>query len=444
MDGVRILLISTYELGHQPLHVASPAAKLTASGHEVRAMDLSVEGFDPDRIAWSELIGISVPMHTAMRLAVETVARIRSIDPALPIALYGLYAGMSPGLGVDAMLVGEYEDDLVEWASRIPGNQLLSTDVGRDEFAVPDRSILPSLASYAHLEVGADHRQVGYVEASHGCRHRCRHCPIPTVYDGRYRIVGEDVVVDDAMQQIDAGARHITFGDPDFFNGPAHSMRVLEAIHRRAPEVGFDVTIKVEHLLNRRDLLARMRRLGVVFVVSAFESADDRTLDLLDKGHTVADMSVAVGLCREAGLDLHPSWMPFVPWTTPLDVVEIFRFVAAHDLMSVTDPVQMSIRLLVPPGSLVLDVPEVAPVMGPIDESALTHRWEALDPAADALQRRLAAIAERAASSGEDPMGVLVEQWRASLEFAGLPIEEAQIPHGATAGRPRMTEPWFC
>jgi len=41
---MRVLLVSTYELGHQPLHVASPAALLRRVGHDVRCLDLSVEG----------------------------------------------------------------------------------------------------------------------------------------------------------------------------------------------------------------------------------------------------------------------------------------------------------------------------------------------------------------------------------------------------------------
>ena len=75
---MRVLLISTYELGHQPLHVASPAAALRSAAHEVRCLDLSVEPWDLELLDWPEAVAFSVPMHTAMRLAVRGVEEIRA------------------------------------------------------------------------------------------------------------------------------------------------------------------------------------------------------------------------------------------------------------------------------------------------------------------------------------------------------------------------------
>ncbi len=440
---VRVLLLSTYELGHQPLHVASPAAVLMSAGHDVMAVDLSIDRLGDEAIEWAEAVGISVPMHTALRLAAGVVDRCRRIRPGLPIALYGLYAGMNPELDVDAMLVGEYEAGLLSWVGDTTGGGL-AVDLGRQSFQVPERGLLPPLDAYAHLRTGDLHRVVGYVEASHGCRHRCRHCPIPAVYDGRYRIVGEETVVADVLAQVEAGAGHITFGDPDFLNGPAYAMAVLERCHREVPAVTFDVTIKVEHLLRHSDLVRRLPGLGVLFAISAFESTDDRTLRLLEKGHTVADMRAAMDLCREVGLDLHPSWMPFVPWTAPGDVVDIFRFLDGHDLLTITDPVQMSIKLLIPPGSLMLEVPEVAEAVGDFDPGALGYQWAFADPAAGVLQQSLAAMAEEADAVGRDPVETLVAMWAVALDAAGADASEAQIPPGATVGRPRMTESWFC
>lgn len=408
------------------------------------AVDLAVESFDSDILHEVDAVGISVPMHTAMRLATDLVARIRSLAPELPIAIYGLYADMNSDLPVDARFVGEYEQGLLAWVDRGAPPTGTIVAIGRQSFGVPDREVLPGLASYAHLSIDGDHRQVGYVEASHGCRHRCRHCPIPVVYDGRYRIVGAESVVADAVAQVEAGARHITFGDPDFLNGPAHAMGVLRRLHDRLPDVTFDLTIKVEHLLRHADLVRRLPELGVLFVVSAFESTDDRTLELLDKGHTVADMEASVELCRASGLEIRPSWMPFVPWTTPADVTDIFGFLDRHDLLATTDPVQMSIKLLIPPGSLMLEVPEVQKAVGELDAGALTYAWQYSDPAADLLQQQLARIAEDANAQAIDPVETMVNMWAVALESAGRDASEAQIPAGATVGRPRMTESWFC
>ena len=115
------------------------------------------------------------------------------------------------------------------------------------------------------------------------------------VYQGQFRVVQPEVVLADIAAQVAAGAEHITFGDPDFFNGPTHAMHIVDAMHAAHPRVTFDVTIKVEHLLQHRDLLPRLAASGCAFVTSAVESLDDRVLAFLDKGHTRA------GLLRGGG-----------------------------------------------------------------------------------------------------------------------------------------------
>ena len=178
-DGMmRALLVSTYELGHQPLHVASPAGALIAAGHEVATLDLAVERLTPGLLDGVDVVAISVPMHTAMRLGVTAARAIREARPTLPIAFYGLYAAMSGDPTVDrladAVIAGEYEEELVGWVSA-GGGELESVEVGKTTFTVPARQTLPLLDQYAHLSMGEEHRLAGYVEASHGCRHRCRH-----------------------------------------------------------------------------------------------------------------------------------------------------------------------------------------------------------------------------------------------------------------------------
>jgi radical SAM superfamily enzyme YgiQ (UPF0313 family) len=373
---------------------------------------------------------------------------VRAASSELPVAVYGLYAAMGTIQGVDRVIVGEYEEELVSWVQSIASGERMggavTLDIGKQRFLVPHRADLPPLDSYAHLSVGDDHRRVGYVEASHGCRHRCRHCPLPVVYDGRFRIVEPETVLHDIDNLVSSGARHVTFGDPDFFNGAAHAMKVLRAANDRHPGLTFDVTIKVEHLLQHRHLLAELAERNVLFVTSAFESTNDEVLALLDKGHTRRDMHTALELCREVGLDVHPSWLPFTPWTTAGDLAEIFSFIDEFDLFEVTEPVQLAIRLLIPRGSLVLDIPGVRDLVGDYDEEALSYLWTSSDPAVDELQAGLAARAERHAAGEGSLIETLVDMWSMALETAGAGEVTPQIPAGAITGRPRLTEPWFC
>jgi pyruvate-formate lyase-activating enzyme len=292
----------------------------------------------------------------------------------------------------------------------------------------PALDLLPPLTAYTRLAVGGEERLVASVEASRGCAHRCRHCPVPVVYDGRIRVNDVDTVLATIAAQVERGAEHVSFGDPDFFNGVHHSMRVVRAMHARFPELTFDCTVKVEHVIAHPDLWAELAAAGCLFVVSAFESVNDDILERLDKGHTAADAARAVALLRGHGITVRPSWLPFTPWSTLDDVQAILEFVADHDLVGDVDPVQYTIRLLVPEGSLLLGHVDG---LGPWDAARLTYGWESpLDP----LQARLAALVEAAP---EMSISALYDEVRAEagLSRLGLTVSDSS---------PRLTESWFC
>ncbi len=439
---MRTLLLSTYELGHQPLGIAGPAAELALAGHEVRGRDLSIDSLDPDDVVWAERVVVSVPMHTARRLGGDVAASIHALDQHLPIAFHGLYGTVSVdearAQGVRAFFAGEAEDELVAWID--DPRPVVKAVADRRTPTAPLRSGLPELDRYAKLRIDGEERVSGYVEASRGCRHRCRHCPLPAVYDGRYRIVPPEVIVADAIAQVEAGARHLTFGDPDFLNGPVHALKVLRAVHRAAPDTTFDLTIKVEHLLDHREVLEELAELGVVFIVSAFEHTDDSVLAILDKGHTARDMSEAVALVDEAGMELRPTWLPFTPWTTRTHMADLVRFLADHGLWGAIDPIQLTIRLLLPDGSLLVDHPEMTPHLRGYDPASLGHVWEHPDPTVDVLARRLADTVDQAVGAGEGDREVLVRLVDIIAEAAGVSLPAVPEELVGTG----LTEAWFC
>jgi hypothetical protein len=432
---MRVLLVATYELGHQPGNLAGPAGRLRDRGHEVRALDTSLDPWDPSLVEWADRVALSVPMHTATRLARELAAMITK-----PVCCYGLYASMCADVA-DAAIAGEYEDALVAWVEGEPIGVTVELGRARPERrraeTSPARDLLPALDRYVRLSVGNEMRVVGSVEASRGCAHRCRHCPVPVVYDGRVRVADEATVLADIDQLVGAGAEHITFGDPDFLNAPQHSMRIVRALHERFPHITFDCTVKVEHVLAHQDLLAELRDSGCLFMVSAFESLNDEMLARLDKGHTAADAALAVALLRVHSIDVRPSFLPFTPWTTRADVADLLDFVYEHDLVGSVDPVQYTIRLLLPAGSLLLDHPAIAPYLGPWDPARLSFDWTPNDPEMDVLQRELADLVEASVERGES----ITETYARVRHAVGLPAVELAA---CTTDRPRLTESWFC
>ncbi len=491
MNPIKVVLISTYELGRQPFGLASPAAWLEATGASVACLDLAVQSLDEPLVAGADLVALYVPMHTATRLAAGVVERVRRINPVAHICFYGLYAPVNEGflrkLGADTILGGEFEAGLaalvrrLERRSRIreatrihankdtnlrapsrsfagrekylidapaEGQREPTIDLAKQIFLVPDRSKLPSLQQYAHL-IQADGRNqvVGYTEASRGCKHRCRHCPIVPVYNGIFRVVQANVVLEDIRRQVALGARHITFGDPDFFNGPGHAMRIVGALHAAFPDLTYDVTIKIEHLLRHARHLPALRDTGCLFVTSAVESIDDAILEIFDKQHTRADLLRVVNLFQEHRLTLVPTFVTFTPWTSLEGYLELLALLHEYDLVENVAPIQYAIRLLIPAGSRLLELPAVRVLVGPFDEAALCYRWAHPDPRVDRLHADILSVVKGAAQA--DRREVFSTVWRlteAALGVAGRDRGRRRAPANVVtrAPVPRMSEPWFC
>jgi radical SAM superfamily enzyme YgiQ (UPF0313 family) len=460
-DSGAVLLVSCYELGHQPLNLASPFAHLGAAGFRPAAADLAVEELDDDAIRAARLIAISVPMHTALRLGARLAERIRGVNPEAHVCFFGLYATLNAdylldGLG-DFVVGGEYERALVDLARALDAGASPETVPGIGTRSRPtppvleriapvpvDRSSLPALRRYAGLERDGAIVRAGYVETTRGCRHTCGHCPITPIYGGRFFAVPREIVLADARSQIRAGARHLTFGDPDFFNGPTHGLRICRALHDEFPALTFDVTIKIEHLIQHRRLVPELAELGCAFVVSAVESLSDTVLAKLSKGHTRADVETALAILDEAGLPMRPSLLPFTPWATLDDYLELLRFVAANDLQDHVDPVHFSIRLLVPPGSALLADPTSAEWLGELDEAAFTHRWRHADSRMDDLQADVAGIVETAAAANDEARETFDLIWNAAHRHSGKTTPAQPPPMVRRRRPPRLTESWFC
>jgi hypothetical protein len=440
-----VLLLSMYELGRQPFGLASPAAWLRQAGVEVRAADLSRERLSTVPVEQATLVAFYLPMHTATRLALPVIDRVRAVNPTARLCAYGLYAPLAADVlrahGVETILGPEFEADLAALATG-PG-PATQTAIPRLTFIQPDRRGLPSLERYAGLQMPDGTRKtVGYTEASRGCKHRCRHCPIVPVYDGQFRVVGLDVVLDDIAAQVACGATHVTFGDPDFFNGPTHARRLVEALAARFPGLSYDATIKVEHLLTHADLLPVLRDTGCAFVTSAVEAVDDQILLRLAKGHTRADVERVADLMMDVGLPLAPTFVAFTPWTTVEGYLDLLDTIARLGWNESVASIQLAIRLLLPAGSLLLALPEIRALTSPTDGSVLAHAWHHPDPRVDALQRDVQRLVGRRLQA---PRGEVFDAvWELAADAAGRASTMRGEPRLARAAIPYLTEPWYC
>ncbi|MBI2835970.1 MAG: radical SAM protein [Acidobacteria bacterium] len=402
-------------------------------------------------------------MHTATRLAIPLIQRVRDWNAGAHTCCYGLYAPPNAEylrrVGVDTILGPEHEADLVALAAALTEARatpqgstaadergsaiLVGSALPRLAFITPDRGDLPPLDRYAHLTREDGERVlVGHTETSRGCKHLCRHCPIVPVYNGRFRIIPSDVVMDDIRAQVARGARHITFGDADFFNGPRHALGIVTSLAEQFPGLTYDVTIKIEHLLKHAGHLPMLRDTGCLFVTSAVESIDNRVLALLEKGHTREDFVEAVRLCREVGLVLTPTFVAFTPWTSLEGYCALLETIEAMDLVEGVAPIQLAIRLLVSEGSRLLDLHDIAQVIDRFDPQMLAYPWRHPDARVDRLQEE--AIEIVAAGSKASRPDVFEKVSALAHRRAGLPRQRPRRTPRARTLVPYLNEPWYC
>ncbi len=466
-----VLLISTYEMGRQPFGLASPAAFLEEAGFDVACLDLSVQRLDRDAVERAALVAFYLPMHTAARIALNVLDKVVVWNPGAHVCLYGLYALASAKVmqqrGACTILGGEFEEGLVRLAQRIcppvqtspdqtleyqpetniEGERQVEPEISlkRQQFRTPSRNNLPALAEYAHLTTAnGARRTVGYTETTRGCKHMCRHCPVVPIYGGQFRVIQPKVVLADIEQQVVAGAEHITFGDPDFLNGPKHAAKIVTTLHKRYPHLTYDVTVKVEHLLAYPALLSTLRETGCVFVTSAIESVDNRVLEILDKGHTRDDFFEVVRLFREAGLALQPTFVAFTPWTTLDSYADLLSTLIELNMINNVPSIQLAIRLLIPAGSCLLEVPEVNRLIGEFEPRSLGYPWRHSDSRVDELQREIQTTIEHATACTDR-----LEIFAQICELLGPRLEQPAPLPPVTTIRPRATipylsEPWYC
>jgi radical SAM superfamily enzyme YgiQ (UPF0313 family) len=456
--AAKIVLISTYELGRQPFGLASPAAWLRKREHSVVCLDLARQSLDETAVGAADLIAIYLQMHTATRLAAQLLPALRAQNPRAHLCCYGLYAPMNEAylrsLGVSTILGGEFENGLVHLAERVlqangngtsqlPQEELL-VSMERLQFEVPDRSGMPALQKYAHLIIPDNgYRIVGSTEASRGCKHLCRHCPIVPVYNGVFRIVPREIVMEDIRRQVAEGAQHISFGDPDFFNGIGHAIPLVEQFHREFPEITYDVTIKIEHLRKYAEHIPKLKETGCLFVISAVESVDDAVLAALEKGHTRADFLHVAEQFRALGMTLHPTFVPFSPWTTVESYLDLLRVISEQQLTENVAPIQLGIRLLIPEGSRMLELEDIRRTIGPFDRESLVYPWKHADSRVDALSEAVQEIAADADREKATRTQAFERVCIAAHRAAGIDAPELPKNNDARAV-PFLSEPWYC
>jgi radical SAM superfamily enzyme YgiQ (UPF0313 family) len=320
-------------------------------------------------------------MHTATILSIEYIK-----DKILPNKMFtfGLYGSVLEDFNSSIRYIKDIESDELALFLEINDDHQFSLKNN-----IPNRQIFPDISNYAHLVDGSNNIIAGSVETTYGCKHSCTHCPVPISFNGTFKTYSLEKIISDVENQVNQGAKHISFNDPDFFNGPIHALKILESLNKKFPTITYDSTIKVEHIIKYKKYFKELSSLNMVFVISAFETTNDLVLSILEKNHTSNDLNTSIEISQDFGIDVRPTWMPFSPWTELNDLSNIVNLIEKYKLRETVDPIQLTIKLLIPKHSLIIKKPEINKYLGNYEKNSLSFKWKYENNDVEKLQSSL-------------------------------------------------------
>ena len=377
---MKILLLSFYNLGKQPKIIGEIYNKLNLDGIEIDVFDYSIKDYELDLENY-DAVGLYAPMHTATVLASEY---LKGKNLPNKVFTFGLYGKVLSDSDIRITYLENLDGSDFEIYLGVNSNSNFTI-----KNSIPDRSSFPEISKYSQLVNGNKKLITGSVETTYGCKHMCTHCPVPIQFNGRFKIFSEEKIIGDIYNQIESGAQHISFDDADFFNGPKYSLRILEKLYKKFPNITYDATIKVEHIIKYQKYFRELTNLNMLFVTSAFETTNNMVLKILEKNHTYNDLEQSILLSKQYGIDIRPTWMPFTPWTNVVDLINIVSLIEHYELRETVDPIQLTIQLLVPKGSLMIKRPEFSKYIGKYDKESFTYLWHYEDSQVEQLQALL-------------------------------------------------------
>lgn len=409
MKEIKILVISSFEGGYQPITAISAYSGLKNAGYEnTHFHDTYVDGIPENLFSNADLIAISVPLFDALQAGLQLSEMIRATAPNAQIVFFGQYAtlnaGRLPGKYGNYAVCGEWEQPLINLAHHISsGNELNKIGlvdardartgliphpyITRNQIVLPDRSAAPALHKYPqpHVEkmLNRSGVVVGGVESTRGCHHKCTYCSVYAAYDGKVIPIKDGIVIQDVRNLMAQGMTHLTFTDAEFFNAKNQGINLLRALHAEFPALTYDFTTRIDHIIEHEDSLREMKGLGVQFITSALEFPTQMVLDVVSKEISIEDIEEAIATLRDIGIRLSPTFIMFNPWVSKKDLDAFKDFIKRNALDDVVDPIQYETRLHLYKGSPLLSRTSTAGLT--LIENEFHFDWKHPDPEVDEI-----------------------------------------------------------
>lgn len=331
------------------LYVAAYAEK--HSSHEVQVIDSQVErlGYEElkGRIAGAapDVVGITAMTLTLLDV-IKTVDIVKSISNDTVVVLGGPHCHLFPEEtirlpGVDYVVLGEGERTFLDLVNSIesgdPGDTIpgvvcmrgvtvinggcrpfLSQDA-LDELPFPARHLVPYKEYTSLLSKG---KTVTTMFTSRGCPFQCRFCDRPQL-GKQFRAHSATYVVDEIEQCVGMGIREFLIYDDTFTVKRQRVLDICKQILERGLSISFDVRARVDTVDG--EMLRLLKKAGCAGIHYGVEAGNDRILQALNKGITIAQAREAFTLTRQAGIPILAYWMIGNPGETEADIRQTFQ-----------------------------------------------------------------------------------------------------------------------
>lgn len=407
-NKLKVLLVSNFEGGYQPISIATTYSALKENGFNVRILDTYVDGIRENLLEDADLVAISIPLFDALFSGIEIAKRVKTINKDAHITFFGQYASinatrLSPKYS-NTSIIGEWEEIIVELANKLEQDKnalfqavlskqesdCCNNSEGNGKCYLPDRTILPALYKYPQEQIDklcGSKQIIGGTEIARGCHHKCLYCSVYAAYQGRVNMIPEDIVILDVENMIKQGMTHLTFMDADFFNSKFHGIRIIRKLNEKFPNLTYDFTTRVDHINEHKDIISEMAGLGVKFITTAIEFPCKEVVDEIAKEITMEDIESALAFLLETKIKINPTFIMFNPWIKLEDLIEFKKFVNKNNLNDIIDPIQYETRLHIYKGSPLLKQKSIQDLE--LIEHEFNYEWKHPDSRVDEVYDRM-------------------------------------------------------
>lgn len=288
----------------------------------------------------ADLVGLSVCFQSRAQEFLTLARRIKQLHPGKLIVAGGHYASCAaqellehhPEL--DIIAIHEAEQTLLEIvaaATNLKDDLPKITGIAyREDDQVrftPKRRTLDDLDTLPFPErQGRIHTIAGvptsFLMGSRGCYENCAYCCITTLHNlapgKKFRQRSVELIADEMAELYrDRGTRQFVFHDDNFLvPSVAHNQARIEGFDKAFKSRGMDdiaLLVKCRPADANRDVLSRLKEMGLVRIFMGIESATEMGLLTLDRHQTVGQSIRALDICGELDISAQFTIMTFNP-----------------------------------------------------------------------------------------------------------------------------------